>query len=58
MNITDRPLVGALHRLGPVRMLQALDYLARNVARISRPQGYLDRMVADYEAGKPVGWAR
>lgn len=58
MNITDRPLVGALHRLGPVRMLQALDYLARNVARITRPQGYLDRMVADYEAGKPVGWAR
>lgn len=58
MNITDRPLIGALHRLGPVRMLQALDYLARNVARITRPQGYLDRMVADYEAGKPVGWAR
>lgn len=58
MNITDRPLIGALHRLGPVRMLQALDYLAKNVARITRPQGYLDRMVADYEAGKPVGWAR
>ncbi|PTX52446.1 replication initiation protein RepC [Gemmobacter caeni] len=58
MNISDRPLIGALLRLGPVRMLQALDYLARNVARITRPQGYLDRMVADYEAGKPVGWAR
>jgi replication initiation protein RepC len=58
MNITDRPLIGALHKLGPVRMLQALDYLARNVARITRPQGYLERMVADYEAGKPVGWAR
>jgi replication initiation protein RepC len=58
MNITDRPLIGALHRIGPVRMLQALDYLAKNVARITRPQGYLERMVSDYEAGKPVGWAR
>lgn len=58
MKITDRPLAGALRRLGPLRMLQALDYLTKHAARISRPESYLERMIADYEAGKPVGWAR
>lgn len=58
MNITDRPLAGALRRMGPLRMVQALDYLARNVARINRPEAYLERMISDHEAGRPVGWAR
>ena len=58
MNINDRPLAGALQRMGPLRMVQALDYLARNVARINRPEAYLDRMISDLEAGRPVGWAR
>lgn len=58
MNITDRPLAGALNRMGPLRMLQALDYIAKNVARINRPEAYLDRMISDLEAGRPVGWAR
>ena len=58
MNITDRPLAGALNRMGPIRMMQALDYLAKNVARINRPEAYLDRMISDLEAGRPVGWAR
>ena len=58
MNIAERALVGALHRLGPLRMLQALDYLTKHVNRITRPQAYLERMIADLEAGKPVGWAR
>lgn len=58
MNIPDRPLAAGLGRIGVVRMLQALDYLARHISRITRPEAYLDRMVTDYEAGKPVGWAR
>ena len=58
MNIAERALVAALHRLGPLRMLQALDYLTKHVNRITRPQAYLERMIADLEAGKPVGWVR
>jgi len=58
LNIKDRPLAGALHRIGSTRMIQALDYLAQNVMRINRPESYLDRMIRDLENGKPVGWAR
>ena len=57
LNVNERTLIKACHSMGVGTMLRAMDYLAKNAARIARPERYLDRMIRDVEAGVSVGWA-
>lgn len=57
LNVNERTLIKACRSMGVGRMLRAMDYLAKNAARIARPERYLDRMIRDVEAGVSVGWA-
>lgn len=57
LNLAERILSSAVQRLGLARMLGALDYLATHAARIAAPSAYLEKMIRDWEAGRPVGWA-
>ncbi|WP_084657557.1 helix-turn-helix domain-containing protein [Natronohydrobacter thiooxidans] len=57
LNVNEHALIKACQLMGVGRMLRAMDYLARNAARISRPERYLERMIRDVEAGVRVGWA-
>lgn len=58
MNLKDQDLLPALRSLGWLGTVSALDYLARKAATIVSPPAYLKRMIADHDAGKPVGWMR
>ena len=57
LNVNERTLIKACHSMGVGTMLRAMDYLAKNAARIARPERYLDSMIGDVEAGVSVGWA-
>lgn len=57
LNVNERTLIKACHSMGVGTMLRAMDYLAKNAARIAQPERYLDRMIRDVEAGVSVGWA-
>lgn len=57
LNVNERTLIKACRSMGVGRMLRAMDYLAKNAARIARPERYLNRMIRDVEAGVSVGWA-
>lgn len=41
----DRTLIEGVHRLGPERLLETLDYIAQNMGRIRCPFSYLDRIM-------------
>lgn len=58
MNLRDQDLLPALRSLGWLGTVSALDYLARKAETIMSPPAYLKRMIADHDAGKPVGWLR
>lgn len=58
MNLKVQDLLPALRSLGWLGTVSALDYLARKAATIVSPPAYLKRMIADHDAGKPVGWMR
>jgi hypothetical protein len=40
--------------LGWESMVLVVDYMAGNIAKITRPEGYLASMIRSYEAGQPI----
>lgn len=58
MKLKHDDLVPALKSLGWVGTVSALDYLAERAGRIVSPPAYLERMIADHDAGRPVGWLK
>nr|WP_170124807.1 helix-turn-helix domain-containing protein [Roseinatronobacter thiooxidans] len=57
LNVNERTLIKACHSIGVGTMLRAMDHIAKNAARIARPERYLDRMIRDVETGVSIGWA-
>lgn len=52
MGLSHSSLITACGRLGLLRMLEALDAMARDIARIANPDAYLRKLVDRHETGK------